>query len=104
MIYLGLSYTFPDPAGITNARCPGVQVSRLQQEETKHLQAVQANQRLEKDMAVGNAWDKCLLKWSISLSIFDHFSLHGCMKHVGCIPLRLDPKFSDILHEAAVLQ
>jgi len=58
MIYLGLSYTFPDPAGITNARCPGVQVSRLQQEETKHLQAVQANQRLEKDMAVGNAWDK----------------------------------------------
>ena len=49
---LGLSYTFPDPAGITNARCPGVQVSRLQQEETKHLQAVQANQRLEKDMAV----------------------------------------------------
>lgn len=53
MIYLGLSYTFPDPEGITNARCPGVQVSRLQQEETKHLQAVQANQRLEKDMTVG---------------------------------------------------
>ena len=26
------------------------------------------------------------------------------MKHVGCIPLRLDPKFSDILHEAARLQ